>query len=971
LEFLAEIREAALPIAVVIVTASGDEDAAVSALKTGADDYIVKHADYLSRLPITLVNAHHQSLAKSKSISRPFRVLYGEHNPVDIDLTRRHLKRKAPYLHLRTVNSGTKVLDILKSEDQKKFDLVLLDYRLPGETGLDILKEMRVHNINIPVVIVTGHGDEEIALQAIRMGAADYLIKNPGYLHQLTYVIETAIKNAEREKEQAELKESQARLLALFNNTQDAILLLNDHSEIVDANPAARSMVGYSLAELQYTKASALLPDYLTEKAKENWNTLLKKGILESEFQLLNKDGSLIYVNFRAVANIISGIHLTVIRDITNRKQAEEKIRKLSLAVEQSPVAILITNTNGDIEYSNPYFTELSGFSPEEVIGASVYKLLNLDEPYEYYLVDKILNASEIEISFTNKDGRQFWLTIVMSPIFDEANTISNYVVICQNITERVQSLIQIKKESDRSQSLARIAARLNQNLELANTLNIICEEIKFAACLDEVFVYTWNSTQEKFNYLEFFPHETNVAEQVFNSLNRMKWDNHNPLLPFHLTKLENWVPELSESECGNEIMILKMVRGEQLVSVLVAFSEKPFDQQIIDLIMDLSIEGVQAILNAQLLENVQKRLKQVQSLNRIETTIASSTDSKLVLNTIIEEAFSLLDIDAIDIYLVEETNLTLNLVESRGFGKPPDRTIKLRSDNNLASQVAINRDSLVIPEIQRYDLLIEQEKFYRQEGMTSYMAVPIIAKGKVKGVIEGFNKDKTTPDQEKLDLLNSLAKQAALSLDNASLFENLERSNYQLLMAYDTTIEGWSRALDLRDKETEGHTQRVTSLTLQLAKMIGISDNEIIHIRRGALLHDIGKMGVPDQILLKPDKLTPEEWEIMRRHPTYAYDLLLPIQFLRPALDIPYCHHEKWDGSGYPRGLRGAEIPLAARIFAVVDVWDALSSERPYRPAWPEEKVLNHIEEQKGIHFDVDVVKAFISLIMNNREPI
>jgi putative nucleotidyltransferase with HDIG domain len=185
-----------------------------------------------------------------------------------------------------------------------------------------------------------------------------------------------------------------------------------------------------------------------------------------------------------------------------------------------------------------------------------------------------------------------------------------------------------------------------------------------------------------------------------------------------------------------------------------------------------------------------------------------------------------------------------------------------------------------------------------------------------------------------------------------------------ELSLAYDATIEGWSRALDLRDKETEGHTQRVTEMTLQLARRMGIAENDFVHIRWGSLLHDIGKMGVPDDILLKPGPLSDAEWEIMHKHPVYAFEMLSPISFLHKALDIPYCHHEKWDGSGYPRGLRENHIPLTARIFAIVDIWDALGSNRPYRQAWPVAKILDHIKSLSGTHFDPQVVDAFLNMI-------
>ena len=192
----------------------------------------------------------------------------------------------------------------------------------------------------------------------------------------------------------------------------------------------------------------------------------------------------------------------------------------------------------------------------------------------------------------------------------------------------------------------------------------------------------------------------------------------------------------------------------------------------------------------------------------------------------------------------------------------------------------------------------------------------------------------------------------------------NTEEEHKKLQLAYDATIEGWSHAMDLRDKETEGHTQRVTELTLKMALALHVGEENLAHIRRGALLHDIGKLGVPDAILLKEGKLTDEEWVIMRKHPTYACEMLSQIEYLRPALDIPYCHHEKWDGTGYPRGLKGEEIPLAARMFAVVDVWDAVTSDRPYRPAWTKEQALTYIIEHSGTHFDPEIVQVFLKVI-------
>ena len=244
-----------------------------------------------------------------------------------------------------------------------------------------------------------------------------------------------------------------------------------------------------------------------------------------------------------------------------------------------------------------------------------------------------------------------------------------------------------------------------------------------------------------------------------------------------------------------------------------------------------------------------------------------------------------------------------------------------------------------------------------------SYMAVPLIAKGRITGVLELFKRQPHEPTEEWDGFLDTLAGQTAIAVENAEIYGDLEKANVELRFAYDQTLEGWVHALDIRDEETVGHSMRVTGMTMKLARMARISNDEFIHVRRGALLHDIGKLGIPDSVLLKPGTLTDEEWVVMRKHPVYAFEWLSPIGYLKPALDIPYCHHEKWDGTGYPRGLKGEVIPLSARLFAVVDVWDALRSDRPYRKAWPKEKVLEHIQLLSGTHFDPAAVEMFLKL--------
>ncbi|HXD12065.1 MAG TPA: HD domain-containing phosphohydrolase, partial [Anaerolineales bacterium] len=356
-----------------------------------------------------------------------------------------------------------------------------------------------------------------------------------------------------------------------------------------------------------------------------------------------------------------------------------------------------------------------------------------------------------------------------------------------------------------------------------------------------------------------------------------------------------------------------------------------------------------------------------LQALRAIEIAISSNHDLQQTLNVLLDQITIQLQVDAAVILLLDETKDLLEFGTSRGFQTLTLRFTSLRIGEGMAGRAAQQRQTIHVHDLRKDPQSLVQASSLAQEGFVSYYAAPLIAQNHVKGVLEIFHRDLLDPDDEWLSFLETLAGQAALAIENTSLFEDLQRTNDELSKAYDSTIEGWSHALDLRDKETEGHTQRVTGLTLELAKAFGLTESELVHVRRGALLHDIGKMGVPDRILFKKGPLTEDEWRIMHQHPVYAHDMLRSIDYLRQALDIPYCHHEKWDGTGYPRGLKGEEIPLTARIFAIADVWDAVTSDRPYRQAWPRQQALAHIREGAGKHFDPHVVEVFIEMITQN----
>jgi putative nucleotidyltransferase with HDIG domain len=360
---------------------------------------------------------------------------------------------------------------------------------------------------------------------------------------------------------------------------------------------------------------------------------------------------------------------------------------------------------------------------------------------------------------------------------------------------------------------------------------------------------------------------------------------------------------------------------------------------------------------------NFDRQVDRFLALRKIDIAITGSSELKVILDVLLDQAINQLQIDAADVLIYDAKTQTLEFIHGRGFSSLVPKHVRLPLGMSFAGLAL--REHQIIRLTSISNLMKELGRFphVADDSFQFYLGVPLIIKGVTKGILEIFHGTYIEPDVEWFEFLEALAGQAAIAIENSMLFYELQRSHGELTRAYDATLEGWSRALELRDQGTEGHTQRVTDVSVLLAQRIGLSDQEIVHVRRGALLHDIGKMGIPDKILLKPGPLSAEEWDIMRQHPVYAYELLSTIPNMERSVEIPYCHHERWDGTGYPRGLKGENIPISARIFAVVDVWDALLSNRPYRPAWSRPDTIAYILEQRGAIFQSEIVDAFMGL--------
>jgi PAS domain S-box-containing protein len=363
----------------------------------------------------------------------------------------------------------------------------------------------------------------------------------------------------------------------------------------------------------------------------------------------------------------------------------------------------------------------------------------------------------------------------------------------------------------------------------------------------------------------------------------------------------------------------------------------------------------------------VEKSLRQqnrrLSALRQIDKAISTSMDLSVTLNVLLDQVLIELDVDAASIRLLNALTHNLDILAVQGFRVQSPGSIHLYNEPYAPVRAVLERQPQHFSRQQQtasgtFVTILDQE------GFDEYYVTPLITKGKVQGVLEVYHRSTQEHAPDWHDFLELLAGEAAIAIENAKLFEKLQRSNLDLTRDYDATIETIVKAMELRKPGSLWHSPRLVDMTLRLARQIGFNDEQLVAIRRGTLLHDIGMLVVPDAVLFKPGPLEAVEWDLIRQHPQVAVNLVSPIRYLREALDIPSYHHERWDGSGYPRGLQGEQIPLVARIFCVVDVWDSLQTARPYRDAWTAEQAMDYLRQQAGVQFDPQVVDQFLHLL-------
>lgn len=833
------------------------------------------------------------------------KILLLEKNPADVESIRLSLTQNS-FMTQFDIQVSNTVQDVIEQLKQNVPDVILFDFSLFDSDGLNAIAEQAP---NVPIIILTEQDDEALAIKALQEGIQNYIAKNQLNTNLLARTIRHAI-----ERKQAE--ESMRKRLTELEMLYESSLVLN---QLLTPKEIGKKIIALLESKLNWHHTTIRLYHPQQQKLE-----LLAFTLPASKNQL-EHDAS--QERFRTrVARPGDGMSGWVVLNGQTIRSGE---------------------VNKDSRYVETESGMHSGLYVPLKIGERVIGVLSIE--------------SEKPDAFSQPDEH------LVATLASQAATALENARLFQETQQHVVEL----------ETLNRVSVALRAASNQDQILAIVLEEAMTALNTRHGEIALWNESDMSLKMV--------VARGWFSSFAESPAASDREIFEKVFIDGEIYFSKESASDSTETIPSLRKqipagwgnigipIRDEQKaigVLLIAVPGEWELTKNEIRLLSTLAEMMGSVLRRMRLHEQTEQRLQKIAALSVIDKAISSSRDTQFILNIVLEQITSRLGVDAAIMLLLDHQGRMLEYGAGRGFRFPDAvNDFRISFGEGQAGRAAFEQRTIFTRNLLNNADSIIHIDLLRREKFVAYYSVPLIAKGKLSGVLEIFHRKPLNPDPEWLDFLETLAGQAAIAIDSATLFNDLQRSNMDLALAYDATIEGWSHALDLRDKETEGHSQRVTEMTINLARAMGVSEFEFIHIRRGALLHDIGKMGVPDVILLKPGSLTEDEWEIMRKHPTYAYEMLSMIKYLNPALDIPYCHHEKWDGSGYPRGLKGEEIPRAARIFSVADVYDALTSDRPYRKAWSKQETFDYIVLRSGTHFDPAVVEAFCALIRDEEE--
>jgi PAS domain S-box-containing protein len=776
----------------------------------------------------------------------------------------------------------------------------------------------------------------------------------------------------EREVEDrtAALLKSESELRALFAAMQDVVAVMDSEGRYLSGPPTGNRRMHTFLKLVIGKRMHDVFPANVADNALSKIHEALRNNaVVELEHTL--PVGRQERTFLTTISPLTQNTVMWVAHDVTHKIRTQNALARneaLNRAIiEYSPVGIAIRDAQMKLLFGNEAWCRIRGLSMDQILKTEKqFEGNDLADQVAYHsdLTQQVLDVyknggalfiPEVETR-ENMPGAAQWVSLYYYGIVNEAGEVESVVTLTQDITSQ--------KERERElQALISLSSALRTTVTRAEMQPIILEQLQQLLHVDGagivlrdpanydfllgVGVGEWTNWDDGTGQ----PANSGIAGEILKtSQPYISQDVHaDPYL---------WGDYVGKVKA---LAAVPLIAHEQTIGLLAIGSKKEIPETNLRIVFAIGEIAANALYRSILYDQTERRLQWLNAVRFIDQAISNSLDLYTTLNIVLEKAVNHLKVDAADVLLLKEGN-HLVYGAGRGFKSAMVSKTDLLVGQLQAGKAALERSTLIVSD---YECTTGWScELMKQEGFRGYCAVPLLTKGQLKGVIEVFGYQPFTVDSEWVEFLESLAGQAATSIDNAAMLETIQRTNLEMTIAYDVTLEGWSRAVEMRNKDIPGHTERIADLTQQLAREMGIKDNLLIHIRRGALLHDVGTIMIPERILLKTGPLTPRERKIMEQHPDFSREMLSPIKFLNPALDIPYCHHENWDGSGYPRGLKGEAIPLGARIFAVAEAWEALTYDRQSREAWKKEDALTFINEQADGRFDPRVVSSFRRMI-------
>ncbi len=931
------------------------------------------------------------------------RFLLVDANSADRALIARHVQETFPEAEIVEVANRPQWEAALRAETP---DAVVMEYRLPWTDGIRALAALKERFPHCPVVMFTDAGDEMTAVRAMKAGLDDYLPKTP---ENYPLLMDTLRRLGETAAARRKGWQGEDRYPFLFDEIPLALFLMTPDGKLLKANAAL-------VRTLHYPDEGTLLAQgaqerYLGLEKDENISWPVAEGDTSSFIARLQcYDGARIWADISVHLTRVEGAGLFLegsLQDVTRR---QERIRHLAAMTRITRIALqrnersrvmravgeqlkdvfdadscyltfwnekenkvlpgvavgyaedaypLMDAAEADATFTGAVLRENRVIAVEDVFDSSLLRR-DIAEKFPVRAVlalplrahGKALGAALVGFhrprSFAEAEMRRAEdLAVHISLVLATSSLLQDARQRVAELESVRQAALQLTSSLDSRMVFDAILQQISKLLQVANTHIFLYENgrLRFAA---------GTFRGEGIEHPVAEPRRDGVTARVARSGKAIVVEDAgvHPLFQDYFLPFKGAIASFP----------LKI--GGSVVGVLNVSYDEPhrFQASEIRILELLADQAAIAVQNASLYESVQRGYRRLQSLRTIDAAITASMDINITLGVFLTQVMRQLKADAAAVALYDAATAALHYAMTRGMPQSAFPRGDIRLGLTLSGKVALRKDVLVVENFSAAQNRLDVNVLSRIPA--TYVGMPLIAKGELQGVLEIYRFEPFSPDGEWLDFADSLATQAAIAVENSRLFDRLQRFNFELEMAYDQTLEGWARALELRGAEPQGHTVRLVELTMSFARRVVHEERRLLDIRRGALLHDIGKVALPDSVLFKTGVLDDSEREIMHLHPEYARKLLEPIHFLRDALDIPYAHHERWDGSGYPRGLKGEQIPLSARLFAIVDVWDALISPRPYRPAWPQEKAMRYLSKQAGRLFDPALVPRFLDIL-------